>query len=190
MTLIPLTEKYIGTGRPLSWDPVARPCAEHEESNHRGRLLSWAFCLALLAGTAMVQAALPVQRMALDLAGASFDVEYVAEPDSRRQGLMGRKSLPPRTGMLFDFPEGTRPAIWMRNMVISLDLLYIDGNGEIAQIFRGVPPCRAMPCEIYHATQPLRFVLEVPAGTADSLGLAVGQVLSLGGLPAQPAPRE
>lgn len=160
-------------------------------SRKRGTpMRGWLFSLVLLTGCATAQSAFTPQRVELDLAGVAFDIEYVADPDSRRQGLMGRGALPPRTGMLFDFPEGTRPAIWMRNMVISLDLLYLDANGRIVQIFREVPPCRAMPCEIYRADQPLRFVLEVPAGTADSLQLAVGQELPLGGLSDQPAPQE
>jgi hypothetical protein len=145
--------------------------------------------LAVIAGSAAAQSGItPV--LELDLAGRIFQVEYVADPDSRREGLMGRTVLPVGTGMLFDFPEGTRPAIWMRNMLISLDLVYIDQSGEIVQIFRQVPPCKAMPCEIYHANEPVRFVLEVPAGTADSLSLEVGQALALDALSARPRPRD
>lgn len=169
---------------------MPRRFAQIAPRKQRTSFRGWLLCLALLTGCAAAQPASMPQRLELDLAGVGFDIEYVADPDSRRQGLMGRDALPPRTGMLFDFPEGTRPAIWMRNMTISLDLLYIDEDGRITQIFREVPPCRVMPCEIYHADQPLRFVLEVPAGTADSLQLVVGQELALGGLSAQPAPQE
>ena len=145
--------------------------------------------LAIMAGSAAAQSGItPV--MELDLAGSLFQVEYVADPDSRREGLMGRAALAAGTGMLFDFPEGTRPAIWMRNMLISLDLVYIDQSGKIAQIFRQVPPCITLPCEIYRAAQPIRFVLEVPAGTADTLSLAVGQMLAMDVLVRVPAPHE
>lgn len=169
---------------------MPRLLAQIATCKQRISLRGWLLCLTLLTGCATAQSAFTPQQVELDLAGVGFDIEYVADPDSRRQGLMGRDALAPRTGMLFDFPEGTRPAIWMRNMVISLDLLYIDEDGRIVQIFREVPPCRVMPCEIYHADQPLRFVLEVPAGTADSLQLAVGQELDLGGLSEHPAPQE
>lgn len=145
--------------------------------------------LALLLSVCAASAGPSVERVELMLAGQRFVVEYAADPDSRRQGLMGRQNLAAGTGMLFDFPEGSQPAIWMRNMVISLDLLYLDGKGEIAQIFANVPPCAAMPCQIYHADQPLRFVLEVPAGTAQALGLEEGQILDLGELLEEPAPQ-
>lgn len=155
----------------------------------------WRSVWATIAGFALflnilaASAAPSVEQIQLVLADQPFVVEYVADPDSRRQGLMGRKNLAAGTGMLFDFPEGTQPAIWMRNMLISLDLLYVDDTGEIAQIFPNVPPCSSMPCEIYHADQPLRFVLEVPAGTVQSLGLEEGQILDLGDLLKEPAPR-
>lgn len=144
----------------------------------------------LLAGLTASGAVLALDRIKIELGGAHFELEYVADPQSRRLGLMGRPSLPAGTGMLFDFPDGTTPAIWMRNMQISLDLVYIDANGTIAQIFPRVPPCQAMPCEVYHASRPLRFVLELPAGTAAEQSLAVGQPVPLGTLLQKPAPRE
>tara|TARA_R110001599_G_scaffold1454_4_gene7026 strand:+ start:2990 stop:3457 length:468 start_codon:yes stop_codon:yes gene_type:complete len=152
-------------------------------------LRGWIYSLLLLFSFYPAYAVSSAQQVELGLADQVFLVEYVADPDSRRQGLMGRENLADGTGMLFDFPEGTEPSIWMRNMVISLDLLYIDSTGRIAQIFSDVPPCRAMPCEIYHANQPLRFVLEVPAGTAKRLELEEGQKLELGGIIEKPAPQ-
>ena len=83
-------------------------------------------------------------------------------------------------GMLFDFPPGTRPAIWMRNMVIALDLVYLDGQARITHIFANVPPCEAMPCDVYQADRALRFVLELAAGSVQRLNLEVGQQLDLG----------
>jgi len=123
------------------------------------------------------------------LADQPYQLELVADPDSRRQGLMGRSELAPGTGMLFDFPEGTRPAIWMRNMQISLDLLFVDQDARLVQVFAEVPPCEAPPCAIYEADRALRFVIEVPPGTAEQLGLQPGDQLDLADRPAQPAPR-
>ncbi len=123
------------------------------------------------------------------IADQSYQLEYVADPESRRQGLMGRASLAPDTGMLFDFPQGTQPKIWMRNMQISLDLLFVDNHGRIVDIYPSVPPCISMPCTVYSASQPLRFVIEVAAGTVESLGLETGLLLQMPAqLLEQPAP--
>lgn len=124
---------------------------------------------------------MPLQAETIEatLGGQAYQLELVAEPDSRRQGLMGRSELAPGTGMLFDFPEGTRPAIWMRNMQMSLDLLFVDEHARLMQVFAEVPPCSASPCAIYQAQQPLRFVIEVAPGTAAQLGLQPGDQLDL-----------
>src|SRR5690606_4146916 len=117
-----------------------------------------------------------------------FRLELAADPDSRRQGLMEREALPAGSGMLFDFPSGATPAIWMRNMRISLDLLFVDGQARIRQMFHSVPPCEDLPCEIYQEQHPLRFVIELPAGTADRLGPQGGDALDPGGRARTPAP--
>ncbi len=144
--------------------------------------------LALLASVASLAAAEPSQRLEVELGGERFRLEVVDDEASRNRGLMGREALEADEGMLFDFPAGTRPSIWMRNMLISLDLLYVDEQGTLVQIFHEVPPCKAMPCEIYRAERPLRFVIEVPAGTAQRLNLQVGDQLDLGTRLATPLP--
>ncbi|MFO7705161.1 MAG: DUF192 domain-containing protein [Halopseudomonas sp.] len=143
--------------------------------------------LLILANSAMAEDRPNAEWWSVQLAGETFRVERVADPDSRRQGLMGRE-LAPDEGMLFDFPAGTQPAIWMRNMRISLDLVYIDDLGQVTHIFAEVPPCPSMPCDIYRADQALRFVLELPQGSASRLGLAVGQRLPMDKLRALPVP--
>ena len=114
------------------------------------------------------------------LGAEGFTLEVVDDPESRRQGLMGREHLERNEGILFDFPPGTKPAIWMRNMVISLDLMFVDEQQQLVEVFADVPPCEAAPCEIYQVEQPLRFVIEVAAGTAARLGLERGMSLELG----------
>ena len=146
----------------------------------------------LSAGTGLLGlTVLPSQAQPLveaRLGGQVFQLELVADPESRRQGLMGRTLLPAGTGMLFDFPPGTSPAIWMRNMQIPLDLLFVDEQGQLLQVFSEVPPCTEPPCAIYRAQQPLRFVIEVPAGTAGQLNLQPGDRLDLGDHQSSPAP--
>ncbi len=123
------------------------------------------------------------------LAGEAFALEVADDPDERRRGLMGREDLAPNGGMLFDFPPGVTPSIWMRNMRIPLDLIYLDERARITHLFRQVPPCEAMPCTLYRADRPLRFVIEVPAGTIERLKLEPGDTVDLDGRPDSPAPR-
>ncbi|WP_206668598.1 DUF192 domain-containing protein [Pseudomonas saliphila] len=141
--------------------------------------------VALLA--VMTVQADPLQ---VELGGEVFDLELVDDPASRRQGLMGREHLAANEGMLFDFPPDTTPAIWMRNMLISLDLLFVDEQSRLVKIFTEVPPCSATPCDIYRVERPMRFVIELPAGTASRLGLEAGMPLDLGSVSHRSAPAQ
>lgn len=141
-----------------------------------------------LAALLVASGSVVAEPIEIRLGDEAFELDVVDDQQSREKGLMGRESLGENEGMIFDFPKGSRPAIWMRNMVISLDLLFLDEQGTIVQIFQRVPPCEAMPCEVYQAERPLRFVIEVAAGTANRLGLEPGQQVDLGTRLATPVP--
>lgn len=145
--------------------------------------VSWILALCML-----IIFPLQAETIEATLGGRPYQLEVVAEPESRRQGLMGRTELAPGTGMLFDFPEGTRPAIWMSNMRMSLDLLFVDEHARLIQVFADVPPCAVPPCAIYQADQPLRFVIEASPGTAEDLGLQPGDHLDLADYNLTPPP--
>lgn len=147
------------------------------------RLLLGILCLL---GAGMLSA----EELAARLAGEPFVLEVADDPQSRRQGLMGRTELPAGTGMLFDFPPGITPVIWMRNMHIPLDLVYLDEQALITHLFERVPPCQSMPCPLYEADRPLRFVIEIPAGTIERLNLTIGQSVDIGGREDQAPPRD
>lgn len=101
----------------------------------------------------------------------SFDVEVAVDDEQRARGLMYRRSLPSGRGMLFDFGVERDVTMWMQNTYISLDMLFIRRNGEILSIAE-----RTTPRSTAHIPSggPVRFVLELPAGSAKQLGITVG----------------
>ena len=96
-------------------------------------------------------------------------VELATTPDEQAQGLMHRTALPTDAGMLFVFNESKTRTFWMKNMLIPLDLLFLDDSGKIVMIYRRVPPCMQTPCELYSSVVPISYALEVRAGEADTV---------------------
>ena len=95
---------------------------------------------------------------------------------------MGRKAVGENEGMLFVFQEDGPRQFWMKNCLISLDMLYLDRNGRIVGIRTLPPPDPTRPGEIpsYPFTEPIvRYVIELNAGTAKRLGLKTGDVIKL-----------
>ena len=101
----------------------------------------------------------------------AFGVELANNDDERSRGLMFRKELPEGRGMLFDFQKDQPVEFWMHNTFISLDMIFITGDGRILRIAEKTEPFsdRLIP-----SGGPVRAVLEVIAGTARKDGLAPG----------------
>jgi len=61
--------------------------------------------------------------------------------------------------------------MWMENTYVSLDMIFIRGDGRIARIAENTEP---LSRKIISSGGPVRAVLEVVAGTAKKLGLSAG----------------
>lgn len=116
------------------------------------------------------------------LAGQEFVVDVAETPGQQSLGLGGRKRLGPGEGMLFLYAEKARRTFWMRGMVISIDILWLDNN-RIVHIEHRVPPPRPGTSDdmlpTYAASAPANGVLEIAEGRAAQLGLRVGDFARL-----------
>jgi uncharacterized protein len=100
-----------------------------------------------------------------------FGVEMALTPEEQAKGLMFRKELPEGQGMLFDFRQEQPTSFWMKNTYVSLDMIFIRGDGRILRIAENTVPLSEA---LVPSGGPVRAVLEVVAGTAKKLGIAPG----------------
>lgn len=113
-------------------------------------------------------------------------VEIADSAEERARGLMFRRHLPPGQGMLFIYETPQPVSFWMRNTLISLDLVFIDARGEVRHVHPMARPLdeTAIPGAAPGDPAPDRLmVLEVPGGDAARLGIFKGMALSHPGLP-------
>jgi uncharacterized membrane protein (UPF0127 family) len=106
--------------------------------------------------------------------GAVYAVELARTPEEQAQGLMFRESLPERTGMLFLFSDASPHQFWMKNTMIPLDIVWLDGSGRVLFVSANTPPCRADPCPNYGPEVPAPIVLEIAGGLAAKEKVTVG----------------
>nr|AQS30054.1 hypothetical protein [uncultured bacterium] len=122
------------------------------------------------------------QQMAIRLPGGQvIQARVVDTPEARAQGLSGVESVPADTGMLFVFQDDGTQGIWMKGMKIPLDILWLDGQGQVVHIVQNapIPDDEQTVLPIYESNQPARYVLELAAGTVEATGLEAGQVVGL-----------
>lgn len=102
---------------------------------------------------------------------ARLDIEIAESEYETQTGLMYRKSMEDRQGMLFIFPKEERHSFYMKNTLIPLDILFIRGDRSIANIARNAQPFDESGIP---SAGPVRYVLEVNAGLSDRWGLKEG----------------
>lgn len=88
---------------------------------------------------------------------------------ARGRGLMWRAALEPGTGLLID-PCSSIHTMWMR---FPIDVLYVDRDDVVVRADAAMPPWRIGPL-----FTGARYVVEVPAGTIERSGTAVGDRLT------------
>ncbi len=85
----------------------------------------------------------------------------------KQRGLANRTKIPGNDGMLFVFETDDRHGIWMKDMRMDIDIIWIDANKRIVTVERNVKP-NTYP-KVFQPTKPARYVLEVAAGQASKL---------------------
>ncbi len=86
---------------------------------------------------------------------------------------MYRKSLPQDKGMLFVFEKEKIHPFWMKNMRFPLDIIWLDANKKIVDIYQNAQPCKET-CDSIIPKSAATFVLEVNAGFVEKNKIKVG----------------
>ncbi len=136
--------------------------------------LSIAFCLISACATAGGDSW-------VELKGKRFIVEVADDDAERARGLMFRDELAADHGMIFIHDEEAPQSYWMKNTKIPLDILYFDHSRKLVSAQQRVPPCSLGDgCPPFASEAPTLYVLELNAGTAESLGVKTGDELIFG----------
>jgi uncharacterized membrane protein (UPF0127 family) len=111
--------------------------------------------------------------------GKSITVDVADTPHTREIGLMCRTKLPKDYGMLFAFPNEMGLGFWMKNTLVSLDLLWLGADKRITNIAPRLKASKTDTPEdkIARAGGRGQYVLELPAGDAARRKLKVGDKL-------------
>ena len=106
--------------------------------------------------------------------GSEIFAEVAIEPDELTRGLMFREKLEPNEGMLFVHPATGHHSVWMRNMLMPLDVVWMSDTGVIVEIVTGATPCKSDECPSYGGTKLSAYTLELPAGSVKRNQLKTG----------------
>lgn len=106
----------------------------------------------------------------------TFNTEVAISVMQRQKGLMYRREIAPNHAMLFRWKTPQPVSMWMKDTYVSLDMVFIRADGQVANIGRSTTPLSLMPVSSYGNVSA---VLEVVAGTAEKIGLKAGDYIML-----------
>ncbi len=104
----------------------------------------------------------------------------IADTEALRQlGLMHRLQLDEDKGMLFVYQNQAIRAVWMKNTLIPLDVLFLSSDGKVLSMLPNLQPCKKDPCPVFTSRGNAQYMLEVTAGFIDKHRIELGQKLFL-----------
>lgn len=138
----------------------------------RPMIVLWIFLMLFVVGVNAQKSQVCIREMC-------FDVRVSETPESRQKGLMEEPSLLEDEGMLFIFEEQDFHSFWMKNTLLSLDILWIDERQRIVEIQKSVPACYRNPCPIYRPRVKAKYVLEILSGSVQAHHFQIGDDVDL-----------
>jgi hypothetical protein len=105
-----------------------------------------------------------------------LNVEVADTEPKREQGLMFRRSIADDQGMIFLFDDEREITMWMKNTYIPLDMVFVGNDWRIVHINYNAEP---FSTDVISSVRPASRVVEIAAGQAKKLGIAVGDGVTL-----------
>jgi uncharacterized protein len=134
--------------------------------------------LLLVAGLVTLVAAAGCQnapeRITMRAVGQDLTVEVARTEAQREHGLMGRRNLGPRDGMIFVFDRDQRLSFWMKDTPTPLSIAFLSAEGKILQIEDMEPFSE----KITQSRLSARYALEMRKGAFAELGIEKGTVVT------------
>lgn len=104
-----------------------------------------------------------------------FNLKTVFTDKDTQQGMMNKKFDDTFDGMLF-LMKNKPHSFWMKNCIIHLDILFINGN-KITKIHHNCKPCYSDDCEHYSGEGDM--ILELPSNTCKKYNIKEDDLIEL-----------
>lgn len=113
----------------------------------------------------------------VSIEGVTVDATVARTSREQQLGLGYRDGLAEGEGMLFIYADPAPRSFWMKGMRFCLDIIWIEGDRVVGAAESVCPePVGTLDSDLpsYVSPEPVRYVLEVPAGWMDEHGVSVG----------------
>ena len=92
----------------------------------------------------------------ITIGNRQYRVVEAKTDEEKRDGLQGIKELDKDEGMIFYFDPPQRVEFWMHNTEVPLDIIYINEDQEVIEVYQGKPNDDTL-----HSVEDVAYVVEV-----------------------------
>ena len=153
---------------------MSRPIHAHGLSFGRATLALLACCFGLATQAAPNTPQLDLPRVQLRAGLHLIDAQVARTPEQQSTGLMHRRGMPDKEGMLFVFNQAGLYCFWMKNTLIPLTAAFLADDGRIVNLADMTPGDETPHC----AKEPVRMVLEMNQGWFALRRIEAGQKMA------------
>jgi len=139
-------------------------------SSKLGPAIALVLCVALTACSTK-----PLEKITLRAGDAALRVEVARTEAEREHGLMGRRDLGPRSGMIFVFDRDDHLVFWMKDTPTPLSIAFLSAEGRVLQIEDMEPFSE----KLIRSRIAARYALEMRQGAFAELGVREGDTIVL-----------
>lgn len=107
----------------------------------------------------------------------TYTLDIATSEAAQQRGLGGREVLAQDEGMLFIFDKPAVRCMWMKDMNIPIDILWLDSTKKVTYIAPNVAP-GSYPQQ-FCGDAKTKYVIELNAGEAKRAGIKLGNILTL-----------
>lgn len=153
--------------------------------NSRSSIFQWRShtTVVLIIGFVLVLAA-SVTAYAVDhfrptvsvkIGGSGLYSVWVADTESERmQGLSGVKKLAPNGGLLMAFETEGEYTIWMKDMLLPIDVIWLDKDKKVVYLAPSLQPSVGTSKNYGPTDSKTRYILELPEGAIKKSAIRKG----------------
>ncbi len=133
--------------------------------------------IVTITAVLIVYETLPTPAPTASFGGMSLRLDYATTSTSRERGLGGRANVAEDYGMLFVFPAAGKYGFWMKDMLVPIDIFWLDDKGQVIAIEQEV--ATSTYPDVFYPPVPIKYVLETAAGFAHTHHVSIGTPLVL-----------
>lgn len=107
------------------------------------------------------------------IGGGVYHLRVADTESDRVQGLSGVEKLEPNGGLLMKYDADGMWGIWMKDMKIPLDIIWLDKDKKVVYIVKNASADLSTDV-VFTPKSAARYVLELPAGSVDKAAIKSG----------------